>query len=207
MGMICKKHNVLVISDEIHHDFVFPGYTYTPFIEADPSFAQLCVTCTAPSKTFNCAGLKVSHIIIPNEDLRERYNATAKKFGQTGIYALSIPAVEAAYTRCDQWVDEMLVYVAENFNMIQRFCEEEVPQLRLQHPECLYLAWIDVRGLGMSDEEFYQLALEAGVWIEAGREFGEVGKGFVRMNLACPHKTVTKALARLKKKLSVKPKE
>lgn len=202
MGNICKKHGVLVVSDEIHHDFVFPGYRYTPFVEADPSFAEISVTCTAPSKTFNCAGLKVSHIIIPNESLREQYNTIAKRFGQTGVHALSIPAVEAVYNRCDQWVDEMLAYVKENFDILDRFCKDEIPQLRLQNPECLYLAWIDVRGLNMTDEEFYQLALEAGVWIEAGREFGEVGKGYVRMNLACPHETVLEALARIKKKLT-----
>ena len=198
MGEICKKHGVIVVSDEIHHDFIFGGRTFIPFAAVDPSYGDFTITCTAPSKTFNLAGLKTSNTIISNPELSARYAKVAKEFGQTGINPLSICAVEAAYTYGDRWVDELLAYIWENFRTLEDFIQKEMPQLRLTNPECLYLAWVDVSGMGMDGEAFYQQALTQGVWLEAGQEFGASGKIFVRFNLACPRSVLRKALARIK---------
>lgn len=199
LGEICKKHGVIVISDEIHHDFVFEGSHFIPFAAADPTFADFCVTCTAPSKTFNCAGLKTSNTIISNPELRTRYGKVAKEFGQTGIDPLSICAVEAMYTYGDRWVDELVAYIWNNFCFLNQFLQDNMPQLRLTQPECLYLAWINVRGMNMDGDAFYQEALRQGVWIEDGKAFGDSGTDFVRMNLACPRSVLAEALSRLKK--------
>ena len=199
LGEICKKHGVIVVSDEIHHDFIFGGRAFVPFAAADSSFGDFTITCTAPSKTFNLAGLKMSNTIISNPELRAAYAKVAKEFGQTGVNPLSACAVEAAYTYGDQWVDELLDYVWGNFQTLQQFIRQEMPQLRLVRPECLYLAWVDVSGLGMDGETFYQKGLEQGVWLEAGSEFGANGSKFVRLNLACPRSVIKEALARLKK--------
>ncbi|NBI67919.1 pyridoxal phosphate-dependent aminotransferase [Pseudoflavonifractor sp. 60] len=199
LGEICKKHGVIVVSDEIHHDFIFKGYQFIPFAAADPSFADFCVTCTAPSKTFNCAGLKTSNTIISNPELRARYGKVAKEFGQTGIDPLSVCAVEAMYTYGDRWVDELVAYIWDNFCFLNQFLQDNMPQLRLTQPECLYLAWINVRGMNMNGDAFYQEALRQGVWIEDGGAFGASGANFVRMNLACPRSVLAEALSRLKK--------
>ena len=197
VGEICKKHNVTIVSDEIHHDFVYEGNEFVSFTAVDPSFKDIAITCTAPSKTFNCAGLKTANIIIGNEELRAKYGKQLKQFGLTGINALSVPAIEAAYTYGDQWVDEVVSYIYENFQIVDRFLKEKLPKIKLRKPECLYLAWIDLREQGIEDEEFYKVCLQSGVWLEAGREFGDHGKGFARLNLACPHTTVEKALNRI----------
>ena len=105
---------------------------------------------------------------------------------------------QAAYKDGDQWVDELISYIHENFCIVDDFFKNELPQMKLVEPECLYLAWIDVRETGMDDHEYYEKALKAGVWLEAGREFGEAGKGFIRVNLACPHAVVQEALKRMK---------
>lgn len=200
MGMICKEHHVLVIADEIHNDFVFPGQVQTPFLSVDPSFQDFTIFCTAPSKTFNLAGIKVSNIIIPNEDLRKTFDRVKAAHGLTGSNALAGKAVIAAYTKGAEWVDELVCYIQENFRMFDSFLKERLPMLHLINHQSLYLAWVDFRAFGMVSDALKEFVVkECGIFPNMGEEFGSSGAGFVRFNLACPRSVVQEALTRLEK--------
>lgn len=198
IGMICKKHNVIVVADEIHHDFVYGDNIHIPFFEVDESFKDFSIICTAPSKTFNLAGLQTSNIIIENKALRKQYQDTAVRYGVQAPNLLGVEACIAAYTKCDDWLDEVLAYIESNINYMEQFLKERLPMLRLIRPQGLYLVWVDFRELGMSNKELETFMLEkAKLWLDEGYIFGEEGSGFERFNLACPREIVTKALENL----------
>lgn len=200
IGMICKKHGVKIISDEIHHDFVYGNHKHIPFYEVDESFKDLAIICTSPSKTFNLAGLQASNIIIKDPDMKERYLETAKRYGVQEPNLLGLEACKIAYTKCDDWLDEMLHYVEENFNYMDQFLKERLPQIHLIKPQGLYLAWVDFRALNMTNEQLETFMLEkANVWLDEGYVFGQEGSGFERFNLACPRSVLKEALERIEK--------
>ncbi|MFV0393610.1 MAG: MalY/PatB family protein, partial [Coprobacillaceae bacterium] len=200
LGDICKKHNVLVISDEIHQDFVFGNRKHIPFYEVDPSFKEFSIICTAPSKTFNLAGLQDSNIIIANEKLREAFSTFANKAGFHSPNPLALLACKVAYNECADWCDAMLAYVEENYKYMDNFFKTRMPQIKLVEPEGLYLAWVDFSALGMNHEELEDFMLnKAKLWLDEGYIFGMQGAGFERFNVATPRATLKEALERLEK--------
>lgn len=199
LGEICLRHHVIVVSDEIHNDFVYPGFEHTVFANVDPRFAEFTVTCTAPSKTFNLAGLQISNIFIPNETLREAFQKEIGKTGYDEPNALGAVACEAAYRGGQEWLDQLRAYLFENLNFLRAYLQEKIPQIHLVEPEGTYLVWLDCSELGISGKELDQFIVEkAGLWLDGGAMFGPSGADFQRVNIACPRATLELALDKLK---------
>ncbi len=199
LGEICKKHNIYVVSDEIHCDFVYPGYKHIPFLKAVPEMADKAVICTAPSKTFNIAGLQMSNIIIPGEKTRELYQKEVLSGGHTCSNAMGIIAAEAAYKDGEEWYKECWKYIRDNLDFVREFLKQNLPQLKLVEPEGTYFAWIDFSGLGLAADDLEAfMANDAKLWLDGGRIFSENAALFQRFVLACPRETVKEAMERLK---------
>ncbi|WP_233541865.1 MULTISPECIES: MalY/PatB family protein [Coprobacillaceae] len=200
LGMICKKHGVKVVADEIHQDFVYEDNEHIPFYNVDPSFKEFSIICTAPSKSFNLAGLQTSNIIIANKEIREAFKATMNRVGVDEPAILGLLACQTAYNECELWFDEMLEYVYDNFTYLDKFLKANMPEIKLVHPQGLYLAWVDFRALNMSAKELEDfMQNKAGLWLDEGYIFGTGGEGFERFNLATPRATLEKACQRLLK--------
>ena len=199
LGEICLQHQVIVVSDEIHNDFVYPGYEHTVFANVDPRFADFTVTCTAPSKTFNLAGLQMSNIFIPNEQLRKAFQKEIDKTGYDEPNALGTVACEAAYRAGEEWLDQLRAYLLQNLNFLRAYLKENIPQIHLVEPEGTYLVWLDCSELGITGKELDQFIVEkAGLWLDGGSMFGPSGAAFQRVNIACPRATLQLALDKLK---------
>lgn len=195
---LCLARGVTMVSDEIHGDLIFPGQTFTPFASLGDQIAANCIVCTAPSKTFNLAGLASSNIIIPDADLRARFQKTMGSAGIHGINTLGITATEAAYSHGAEWLDQVMAYIAGNYATLEALVRERLPQLGVTRPEGTYLVWLDCRRLGLKQAELERLLLdEARVYVEQGSVFGPEGEGFVRMNIACPRSSLVEAWARI----------
>lgn len=200
LGDICLRHGVLVISDEIHQDFIFDGHRHLVFTELDPSYRDITVTCTAPSKTFNIPGLQASNIFISNTGLREKFLCECNRSGLAHIGVMGIVACRAAYADGDEWLGELLRYLAGNVALMQEFFAKRLPYIKLIKPEGTYLAWLDFRALGLGTRELDELIThKAKLWLSEGTIFGAGGAGFQRMNFACPRSILLEALERLEK--------
>lgn len=198
VGDICKKHGVLVISDEIHNDFVWEDHRHTVFVSLSPEYEDMTITCTAPSKTFNLAGLQISNIFIPNPQLKRKFKKEIAATGYEEIGLMGLVACQAAYEGGEEWLRELKEYIWNNYLFLEKYLAEKIPQLQPVRPEGTYLAWIDCRGLGLTEAEREELIVKkAGLWLDSGAMFGKEGEGFERMNLACPRKTLEAALQRL----------
>lgn len=199
LGEICLRHHVIVVSDEIHNDFVYPGFEHTVFANVDPRFAEFTLTCTAPSKTFNLAGLQISNIFIPNENLRKAFKAEIDKTGYDEPNALGVVACEAAYRAGEDWLEQLRAYLLKNLNFLRDFLQEKIPQIHLVEPEGTYLVWLDCSELGITGKELDQFIVDkAGLWLDGGSMFGPSGAAFQRVNIACPQATLELALNKLK---------
>ena len=197
VGEICLRHGVLVVSDEIHADFVFEG-KHQVFADLKPEYKDFTVICTSPGKTFNIAGLQASNILIPNEVLRETFAKQITAAGYSQISAPGIEAVIAAYAQGEEWYQEMKKYVGENITFLHEWMEEHIPQIKVTRTEGTYLVWMDFRELGIAEENLKDFVENrAGLWLDGGKMFGESGSGFQRINVACPRKTLEKALTQL----------
>lgn len=199
MGEICARHGVLVIADEIHQDFVLnPAKRHIPFASLSNAFAQSSITCTAPSKTFNLAGLQNANLFIPNKRLREEFLRQYDRNMFPLVNTLGMVAAEAAYTHGEPWLEEMLAYVRGNQVYLTDKVHALTPRIRVMPTDSLYLAWLDCRGLGMETDELSHFMLtKARLWLNPGQSFGAEGTGFMRMNLGCPRATVDEAVRRL----------
>ena len=198
MGEICLRHGVTVIADEIHQDFVFPGNRHYIFASLDRELSDITITCTAPSKSFNVAGLPLSNIFIQNRDMRDKFKAEYESCGLGGAGVLSIVACKAAYEGAEEWLDELILYLNGNMDLIQEFLRERLPDIRFTKPEGTYLAWLDFSGLGYGDDELDEIITnKARLWLSFGSSFGEGGAGFRRMNTACPRTVLRESLLRL----------
>ena len=199
VGDICLRHNVLVVSDEIHCDFTYPGHPHTVFASMGKEFADNSIICTAPSKTFNMAGLQVSNIWIPNGEKKKAFADEMERCGYFSLNQLGIAACEAAYRHGGQWLSELKEYLKGNLDFMREYLEKELPRIRLVEPEGTYLVWLDCSGLGMTCEELEQFIVEkAGLWLDGGDMFGIGGEQFQRVNIACPRSILRQALDRLK---------
>ena len=198
VAAICQKHRVLVVSDEIHQDFVRPGHRHTVFASLGAEVADFTITCTSPSKTFNLAGLQISHIFISNESLRRRFRHELEAVGYGEPNAMAEVAAKAAYGEGEPWLTELLSYLEENLRRTRAFLAESLPQVKLIEPEGTYLLWLDCRGTGLSPEEQDEVIVQRGrIWLDEGRIFGKGGEGFQRINMACPWSILEEGLKRL----------
>ncbi|MGD8604714.1 MAG: MalY/PatB family protein [Anaerolineales bacterium] len=198
-GQICLDNDVLVVSDEIHGDLVYSGVNFTPFASLSPEFEQHSITCTAPSKTFNLAGLHTSTIIVPNQEHRRKFMLTLRNSGLFGAGPFGLVAMEAAYTQGEAWLDQLLEYIEGNLNYLTECVSEKIPQLSVIQPQGTYLVWLDCRKLGLDKMALRSLMLkEAKVYLDEGFIFGPEGEGFERINIACPRAIVVEALDRIR---------
>jgi len=203
IGRICMDNHVLVVSDEIHFDLISPGYKHIVFASICEEFAMNSITCTAPSKTFNLAGLQTANIIIPNPELRERfYDEQKKDDGNPKCNILGLEACKIAYTECEDWLEQVLTVIERNRQIITDFIKKEFPQIQIMKLEGTYLLWMDFNGLGIECHELAKiLKEEAYLFFDEGFIFGESGEGFERWNLACPTRYIEEGLKRLKNTL------
>lgn len=198
VGDICLKHKVLVVSDEIHCDFTYPGYQHLVFASLGQAYADNAIVCTAPSKTFNLAGLQASNIWIPNSDIREQFKKEIAKTGYSDLNTCGLAACQAAYAYGGEWLAELKEYLTGNLEFVRTFLKENLPQIHLIEPQGTYLLWVDFRELGLTVEELNKFLVEkAHLWLNDGSMFGECGSGFQRINIACQRKTLRKAFEQL----------
>jgi cystathionine beta-lyase len=198
LGDICLKHDVLVLSDEIHFDIILPGHRHIVYATLGEAYAQRSITFSAPSKTFNLAGLKTSYAIIPNKGLREKYTGYMRRVSAASPTILGFKACEIAYTECLGWLDQVIDLIDKNRLFVEDFCSGRLPQIRPYPMEGTYLQWLDCRSLEMDDERLKELLWsEAHFFVTPGTTFGKGGEGFVRVNLACPTSYLKSALERL----------
>jgi cystathionine beta-lyase len=200
LGQLCLEHGIIVIADEIHSDLVFPGCQHTVFASISPEFEQNCVICNAPSKTFNIAGIQASSIIIPNENIRAAYKRILNtgELGLPNVFAAA--ALQAAYTWGEEWLEELLVYLQDNYRFAKDFIEQRIPEIKIVESEGTYLIWLDCRGLGMKDEELDVFVKEkAHLLLSPGYIFGNSGSGFQRMNIGCSRALLEQGLQLLEK--------
>lgn len=198
VGSICLKNNVILLSDEIHFDILRQGQSHTVINNVDCAFADNTVICTAVSKSFNLAGLGTSNIIIASKSLRERFRRQLSTDGYSCINSVSRPATITAYTSCDYWLDEMNAYVDANIDLARSIIAQ-IPQVEMLDCQGTYLIWLDMKGLGLDDDALDKfLQNECGIIQDPGFWFGEGGKGYTRLNVACPRSVLEAALLRLK---------
>ena len=198
IGEICRRHQVVVVADEIHQDFVREGFHHTVFASLSPEIDDLTITCTSPSKTFNLAGLQISHVFIRNVKLRQRFRRELSAAGYSQPNALGLFAARAAYRHGEPWLKELLVYLEANLERTRAFLEEHLPLVRLVEPEGTYLLWLDFSRYGFTDKELDDIIIHQGkLWLDSGAIFGTGGQGFQRINIACPWTTLQEGLARL----------
>lgn len=203
LGDICLKHNVKVISDEIHSDIIFKGHKHVPFASICKEFEQNSITCMAPTKTFNIAGLQTSQVILPNEEDFKILDSAFARIDIRRNNSFSLVATEAAYNNGEEWLEDFLTYIEGNVDFAIKYIEENMPNLKVRKPEGTYLLWVDFSDLGLSDEELAKVLVEKGkVALNNGTAFGIGGKGFQRINLACPRSMVEDGLARIKKAIT-----
>ena len=202
IGDICLKHKVIVVADEIHADFVYHGHQHQVFANLKTDYQEITVTCTAPSKTFNIAGLQVSNIFIANENLRKKFKQELKKTANADINVMGLIACQAAYSQGEDWLRQVEIYIAENLEYVKTFLRDNLPQVKLVEPEGTYLLWLDFRELNLTEEELEDLIInKAKLWLDGGTMFGTEGVGFQRINIACPQKILIQAFTQLKEAL------
>ena len=200
MNDICVKYGVHIVSDEIHCDFVWRGHKHTCF----GLLNENAVIATAPSKTFNLAGLQVSNIFIKNEDLRTKLKNEIRRSGYSQLNTLGIVACQSAYANGSAWLETLKAYLEENIRFVQEFLTVRLPKIRLVEPESTYLLWLDFSEYGLAQAELDRRVTEgAKLWLNSGTMFGADGKGFQRINIACPKATLIDALEKLGKEFIV----
>lgn len=196
---ICLRHHVYIISDEIHADLVYRPCRHVPIASLSDEAAAVTVTCSAPTKTFNLASVQVSNMIIPNEHIRKSVQREMLANCQYGVNAFGIAATKAVYTEGEAWLDELLCYLDESHTILAEAFPQDSP-ISVLKPEGTYLAWLDCRGLGLSDNMLYnRFLLDAGVRLHKGVTFGKAGSGYMRLNFACPHSVLKDAVGRIQK--------
>jgi cysteine-S-conjugate beta-lyase len=197
---ICLKNNILLLSDEIHCDLILPGFYHTPVGKISEKINNITVTCIAPSKTFNLAGLSTSSVIIANPVLRKYFNKKTENLHIGNGNIFGTVASIAAYSQGHKWVDDLTDYINRNVSYVREYLRELIPEIIPVQPEATYMIWLDCRKFAMSGKELQSFFVnKAGVGMNEGSTFGPGGEGFMRMNIATPHKTVIKAMEQIEK--------
>jgi cysteine-S-conjugate beta-lyase len=200
LGEICIKHNLIVISDEIHSDLIFKGHNHIPFATLSEQLADITVTCMAPSKTFNIAGLACSVIITPNPKLKSHFDTLPNSFDLNNGNLFGIEAFQAAYTYGDEWLGQLLEYLDGNMDFLEDYINRHIHNIKVIRPEGTYLVWLDCREMHMSPKELRDFFIrDAKVGLNSGTDFGPGGEGFMRMNAGCPRAIIAEGLRRIEK--------
>lgn len=201
IGELCWKHHVLVLSDEIHCDLTAPGSAYIPFASVSEICRKNSITCVAPTKAFNIAGLQTAAVVVPDETLRHKVNRglNTDEVAEPNVFA--VEAAVAAFTKGESWLEQLRAYIYENRQCVQAFLEKELPQIKLVSENATYLLWLDCSEVseGKDTSEFADFLREkTGLYVSAGEQYGRGGELFLRMNIACPRENVKDGLQRLK---------
>jgi cystathionine beta-lyase len=197
MAEICLRKGVTICSDEIHCDLIFSGHKHIPVASIDPEIAQHTITLMAPSKTYNLAGLECSFAIIPDRTLRRQYiHATKGLVSWANLIGLT--AAQAAYTKGQEWLDQLLVYLEANRDYLYETIQKDLPRIKMVKPEGTFLAWLDCREAGIHGSPYEFFLQNARVAMNDGASFGQGGEGFVRLNFGCPRPTLEQAVERMK---------
>jgi cystathionine beta-lyase len=200
---ICYDNGITILSDEIHSDLVLPGYSHVPVASLSEKAASITVTCMAPSKTFNLAGLSTSSMIISDPVLMEKYRKTLVGLHLHLGNIFGNVASVAAYTHGHKWLEELMLYVKGNVDLVTSFCRDHLPRIKPVPPEATYMIWLDCREMGMSGDALQRFfADSAGIGMNEGSRFGPGGEGFMRMNVACPRSVVEKALKQIEREIN-----
>lgn len=203
VGEICFQHGVMVISDEIHCDLMFPGQTHQPFAALGEAFLRHSVTTHSPSKSFNIAGLQIANIIAADERIRARVDRALNIHEVCDVNPFGVTALIAAYNDSEAWLDALTGYLHQNYELVRDFIATHLPQLQLTQQQATYLAWIDCRSLAMSSTQLTErLRQEGKLMLNAGTVYGDAGEGYLRLNMACPREQLMDGLNRLRAVIS-----
>ncbi len=198
---LCAKYDVLIISDEIHSDLMLNGAKHTPLAKIAGDEIDRIITCMAPTKTFNLAGIQAAYMIVTDKKKRLQLEAINMASGQGSLNSFASVALQAAYTEGTPWLDELLTYISNNMDYVIAELEQ-LPGIQVTKPQGTYLLWIDYRESGLNEEEIMKRLLENGkLALEPGTKYGEEGRGFLRMNVACSFDTVKDGVQRFKQAL------
>ncbi len=198
LGQICLENDIIIISDEIHSDLIYPGSTHIPFSLLGDEFARNSVVCISPSKTFNIPGLQPGNIIIPDQKLREKYQSIREKYDFDHLNTMAIEATKTVYYEGEQWLKTLLKYLEDNLQLLKSLTAEKIPRLNVIEPEGTFLVWLDFRDYNISSRDLYFLLKEkAGLIFTPGHVFGKAGEGFQRINIACPRARLKEGMLRL----------
>lgn len=195
---ICNSNGVFIIDDEIHNDLIMPGVTHTVMATLDEKTKNNIAVCTAPSKTFNLAGLQCSNIIIPNKKVKAKADAVMMMNLQSHLNIFAYEACKTAYNECEDWLEELLTVIDSNAKYVESFMTENFPEIRVFPLEGTYLQWLDMRSLGMTHIELREMLEDADIFLDWGEMFGDKGRGFQRINLACAKSTLEKTMERFR---------
>lgn len=198
LGEICLRNNVIVVADEIHCELVYPGHTYTPFASISKTFLMNSVTCTSPSKAFNLAGLQIANIISADEEVRMRIDKAININEVCDVNPFGVEALMAAYNNGEEWLEELKHYLAENYSYLKEYFNEHLPQFPVTTLEGTYLVWVNCSVLQQRSKDIVETLLkEEKLWVNEGSMYGEAGKSFIRINIACSREVLTDGLNRL----------
>ncbi len=198
IGELCKKHSVTVIADEIHCDLTKPGCEYIPFASVSETCRDISVTCIAPTKAFNIAGLQTAAVSVSNPMLRHKVwrGLNTDEVAEPNVFA--VEGAIAAFTKGEAWLDELCVYIQENKDIATKYIEENIPELSVVDSEATYLMWIDISKVSHDSKTFAaELRANTGLFVSNGTQYGEAGNDFIRFNVACPKETLMDGLKRL----------
>jgi len=199
LARICEDRNIIILSDEIHGDLIFPGSRHIPMASLSPSIANHTITCMAPSKTFNLAGLSTSYLVIPNPELKMKYDTVLEQVHVGAGNIFGFTALEAAYNEGEEWLGQLMAYLYDNLAMLTGYFQQHIPRIKVIPPEATYMVWLDCRALGMGKEALRDFMIrKAGLGLSDGFLFGEEGDGFQRINMGCPRPVLEKALFQLR---------
>ena len=188
---ICRRHGVTIVSDEIHCELVHPGFEYIPYLTVDPE----SIACCSPTKAFNIAGLQIANIVAPDEGERRKIDKAININEVCDVNPFGVVALREAYDNGGEWLDSLNRYLYDNYIFLRETLRERMPMLRICDSESTYLAWVDIRALGLTADEVEARGKEQGVWVNAGTLYG--GQGYIRINYACPRERLAEGLSRL----------
>ncbi|GAB6119913.1 MalY/PatB family protein [Dysgonomonas termitidis] len=199
IGEICLRNNVIIISDEIHCDLVYEGHTHIPFASVNEEFLQNSVTCIAPTKTFNLAGIQVANIVAADEKIRAKIDKALNINEVCEINAFAVEALIAAYNNGEDWLTSLKAYLYENYTVLTGFFKEYLPHLPVVNLEATYLVWVDCSALQQTSKEIAETLLaKEKLWVNEGTMYGEAGKGFIRINIATQRENLIRALEKIR---------
>ena len=202
MGELCKKYNVRILADEIWRDLIMPGYKHTPMASLSKDIEDITITLFSPTKSFNLAGLQASFATFPRAEERKEFDNILGQMDVKRNNPFSLVAFETAYEKCEDWLEELILHIDGNMQYVVDFIAEKLPEIKVVKPEGTYLMWLDFNGTKISQDKIQEFLInEAKVAMNDGGSFGSNGKGFARMNMACPRYMVEEAMERIEKAL------